>query len=362
MALPELAPLLDLTESDPARCGLSWDPAELGSILEVASARAGAADGPPRARDAVASYLAGRGVSVAPERIRFASSRRSAHRLLLNALCDADHELLVASPGRLDTAAIPAGPARIRPYALSFGGEWHLDRRALARAVGRRTGAILVGNPSEPTGAALGRDDVAFLDGLCAERGIALIGDEALLDSAAAPCASVLEATRCLAFHVSGLSGVCGLDELHAEWWAVSGPGEAVARALSRLERESAEEPAPAAALLAIPPLLARREPYLARLRRRLEENRAALATAALRESPWSLLWGRGGRWAVLEIGAAAEARDVCARLLDDGVAVHPGSSHGLPARGYLVVSLLPPPGSFREALARLERRLRAPL
>jgi alanine-synthesizing transaminase len=354
-------PLLDLTESDPGRCGLAWDSAELGSILGASSAGAQAPDALPRAREAVASYLAGRGVSIAPDRIRFARSRSSAHRLLLSALCGAGDEVLVASPSRPLTAAIPA-QGSVRPYALSYDGEWRLDRRSLARTVTRRARAILVGNPSEPTGAMLRREDLAFLDEICADRGIALVGDEAFADTAAVPCASVLQATRCLAFQISGLSGVCGLPRLQVEWWAASGPDEAVETASSRLERAGADESVPGSALLALPPLLARREQFLARLRKRLAENRASLAAAALRESPWSLSRGRGGCWAVLEIGAAEHEEALCLALLEDGVAVRPGSSCGLPASGYLVVSLLPTPDVFGEALSRLDRRLRAPL
>jgi hypothetical protein len=39
-----------------------------------------------------------------------------------------------------------------------------------------------------------------------------------------------------------------------------------------------------------------------------------------------------------------------------------PGFFHGLPTFGYLTVSLLPTPQIFGEGLARLDRRLRAPL
>jgi alanine-synthesizing transaminase len=358
-------PLLDLTESDPARCGLGWDPAEIGALLDDASSRAPAPDAPARARDAVASYLAGRGVAVDPDRIRFTRSRSSAHLFLAGALCGAGDEVLAPSPGHpfVDALAF-TGSVRVLRYGLAYDGEWRVDLGSLERKLSRRTRAVLVGNPAEPTGASVSREDLAFLDALCADRGVALIGDETFADTLPADgSTSVLDAGSSVAFHLSGLSGVCGLRGLNVEWWAAGGPDDAVAAALARVEPAlHAEEPVPSLALRALPALLARRERFLARLRARLAENRASLAAAALRESPWSLSWGRGGCWAVLEIGAAEREGPLCVALREHGVAVHPGSLYGLPDSGYLVVSLLLPPDAFAEALSRLERRLRAPL
>ncbi len=360
-------PLLDLTESDPARCGLGWDSTDLEAIL-----RDGREAGPDRlrhagaqARDAVASYLAGRGISLAPDRIRLTRSRGDAIRLAVQALCDASDEILVASPGDPVVERLAAtGPVRVGRYALAYDREWHLDRKSLAGAVTDRTRAVLAGNPSEPMGAMLSREDLAFLEVLCTARGMALVVDEAFIDTGPGASPSALEATRCLAFHVSGLSGVCGLPGVGAEWLAAAGPDDLVAAALARLDEALRAGPAsvPAPVEVAIPALLARRERFLAPLRARLAGNRTSLATAALREAPWSLCWGGGGCWAVLRIGSAEGDEALCRALRGDGVAVQPGSAYGLPDDGYLVVSLLPPPDVFVPALSRIDRRLRAPI
>lgn len=112
----------------------------------------------------------------------------------------------------------------------------------------------------------------------------------------------------------------------------------------------------------ALPALLARRGRYLASLRSRLAQNRAALATASVGEAPWTLQWGGGGCWAVLQVNPVQDEEAMCIDILEDGVVVQPGSLDGLPPEGYLVVSLLPEPRVFKEGLARLDRCLRRPL
>jgi hypothetical protein len=159
---------------------------------------------------------------------------------------------------------------------------------------------------------------------------------------------------------VSGLTGVCGLSQLGGEWIAVAGPEPLVARALARLgSHPESNAPPPAPVLPAVPALLARREPFIEALRARLARNRAAIATASLREAPWTLQWGGGGPWAVLQINPVQDVTALCLALLNEGVAVRPGDLDGLADSGYLVVSLLPEPRLFDTGLDRLEAHLR---
>jgi aspartate/methionine/tyrosine aminotransferase len=351
----------DLTRSEPDRCGLGWTDRELDAVLDERSPADSAGAGLREAREAVASYLAGHHVSVAPDRVFFATSRSAARRLALAAV-DPDGEALVPAPARplLDPAAAAAARIRLEPYALEFGEQWRIDRRSVRRATGQRTRAIVVGNPAEPTGAMVDRDELAVLEELCADRGLALVGDEAFLDTALARSVSVARAAACLSVHVSGLGGVCGLSRLAGEWVAVAGPDRAAAAAASRVASlASAGPPVQASTLRALPALLARREPFLERLRARLARNRGVIAAASLREAPWTLQWGAGGCWAVLQINPVRDETELCLELLDEGVAVQPGHLDGFPSTGYLVVSLLPEPDVFLAGLERLEANLR---
>jgi aspartate/methionine/tyrosine aminotransferase len=350
--------ILDLTESDPARCGLGWDAEEL---LDIEGRRSAAAREVmiPEAREAISSYLAGHGASIDPQRVFLVRSRREALRLVLDALCDDASEVLVPVPGRpfLDSGT----PVRQRRYALVFEEKWRIDRQSIQRALTASCRAILVGNPADPTGASLSREELGFLGHLCEAKQLALVGDESLLDSLSEPTQSVASSRRCFAIHIGGLGGVCGLPELEGEWLAVGGPDALAQPLASRLASMTGADLAGARRGVALlPALLGRREAFLSRLRARLTKNRSTLATASLREAPWTMQWG-GGYWAVLQINPNQDEDELCLALLEEGIAVQPGSQGGFPQQGYLILSLLPKPAIFDAALGQIEAQLRRP-
>ncbi len=344
--------LVDLAESDPSRCGL-------GPGLSLVATR-GSAAGPQAlgdAREAIAAHLCGRGAPSAPDRVLLAPSAAAAYGWLLELLCPGDGEMLVPSP----CSPIPAlAPARAARYALRYDGAWRIDRASLLRALTPRTRAVLVASPSSPAGALLSGDELAFLDELCAERGLALVGDEGLAETALAPTASVLGATRCGAFQVSSIATLLGAP-FEEGWLALAGEPSIVRSFVARLEAIARPAPSQEAAAM-LSALLARREPFLSALRKRLTDNRVCLATGALAEAPFTLLNGGGGWWAVLQIGDADDEGAVAGALLDAGVVVQPGFLFGFERSGYLVVSLLPRPEIFREGVERLSKVLRSPI
>ncbi len=213
-------PLLDLTESDPARCGLGWDPAELAEVLAAARAEP-ARSGLREAQEAVSGYLAGRGAAVAPERVVLAPSSQAALALLVELRCTEGDEVLAPLPAK-PLELFPGTGARAVQYALQYDGAWRLDRRSVVRGLSARTRAVLVASPAEPTGALLGPGDLAFLEELCAPRELSLVGDETFADEALGPAPSVAGLRGCLAFHVASAAGACGLPGMGAAWIAAA--------------------------------------------------------------------------------------------------------------------------------------------
>ena len=337
----------------------NWSVRAAGLARASGARQAPTADPARDAAAAVVGYLQGHGAVLGPDQVALAPSLEVARRSLLSALASAGDEVLVPSPWGALLGEWSAPGVRLVPYPLRYDGTWRLDRRALERLVGRQTRAILLAAPAHPTGGCVAEGELAAVAALCARRDLALIGDEALLDTAFDATPSVVSTVDALAIHVSGLATVSGTEGGPA-WIACAGPERLRSALLVRLQ--PALGPLDWARHAGLAGHLDGRGEFLGALRRRLAVNRALLELAALREAPWSALESGGGWAGLLHIGGARSAERLCAELLASGVRILPAASFGLRPDEYLVVSLLTEPLRLQEGLERLEARLRAGL
>jgi len=351
-------PFLDLTVSNPTRCGFQYPEREILAALARPAVLSHEPDarGHAAAREAVAAH---HGHGLRGEDLILTASTSEAYSWLFKLLCDPGDDLLVPSPSYPLfhwLAALEGVEARTVPAIRHE--RWNLDLPALAAAVGPRTRAVVVVNPNNPTGHHLSRTEWAALLGLCADRGLALLVDEVFADYVLEPApdhlATALEtdAPGCPLFVLSGLSKVAALPQVKLGWIAARG----------RLARESLEPlafiadqylsvsaPAQAAAgtLLQLAPGIR------AGLMDRLRSNLAAL-DGLLRGRPSLTRAQVEGGWSALLRIPAVEAGEACAlRLLrEGGVLIHPGHFFDLPEDGYLVCSLLP--AAFAEGMEKV--------
>ncbi len=356
------ARLLDLTETNPTRVGLTGPDDVLAPLARAEARRYEPRPfGLPAARQAAASDFARRGFAVGPERIVLSASTSEAYAFLFKLLCDPGDEVLVPRPGYpLFDFLATLESVRVRTYPLRFDGEWHVDLPALRTALGPRTRAVVVVSPHNPTGACLKRDERDALETLCAAHGAALVSDEVFADYAFRDdprrASSVARDGPALAFALGGLSKSCGLPQLKLAWTAVTGPEPVRREALARLEVVadtylSVSTPVQVAA----PALLARREELQAPIRARLRSNLETLRGALGPGCPASLLEPEGGWSAVLRVPATRSEEDRVTRLLEErDVLVHPGFFFDFPREAHLVLSLLPAEADFAEGVARL--------
>ena len=385
----------DLTASNPTRAGLPY-PRDLLAPLAAPDALAYEPSpfGLAVAREAVAAHLAGRGVPVRPGRVVLTASTSEAYSLLFKVLCDPGDAVLVPQPSyplfehltRLDGVAA-------RPYRLEHHGRWEIDVDGLARGVDARTRAVLLVNPNNPTGSYVRPDELAAVRELAARRGLAIVCDEVFerYPLAAAPEAQVLERsgarpgqeggpaapaevpplgrsgalvadTEVLTFTLGGLSKSAGLPQLKLGWMLVGGPDRLAAPALARLELVCDTYLSVAAPVqLAAGALLDRSRPVADAILARVRGNYAALRRLAGRFPACRVLPAEGGWYAVVQAPAIRSEEDLVVELLRrDGVHVHPGYFFDFPREAFLVLSLLPRPGVFEGAAARVLARASA--
>ncbi len=367
------ARVLDLTASNPTRCGLPY-PGEaiLGALARPeALVYAPEPRGAWTAREAVARYYAERGAAVDPARVVLTASTSEAYAFLFTVLCDPGDAVLAPAPSYPLLEHLAAlSPLRLIPYPVRFDGDdWRIDLDALARAAHDepRARAVAVVSPNNPTGSFLTRREAAALAHLCTERDLAVIADEVFADFAYGPdperaatvaggLADLPAGDAPLAFALNGLSKVAGLPQLKLGWLVPSGPTARVEGALERLDLVADTFLSVGTPVQAALPALLDLAPGIRRaIQDRVSGNRSRLAARLGADSPCRLLPAEGGWYAVLQVprGAGEEAL-VLALLERDDVLVHPGYFFDFPSEAYLVVSLLPEPEVFEPAIERV--------
>jgi len=315
------------------------------------------------ARQAVAEYHRARGVNACdPDRMLLTSSTSEAYAHLFRLLCDPGDEVLVPRPSYplFEPLARVEG-VRLASYSLRYHDGWRVDLDSLEALAGPSTRAVIVVQPNNPTGSCLSSTEADAVESFCAERRIALIADEVFGDfgwhEAALPSLLGRGRGRALTFGLNGISKLCGLPQMKLGWIAVTGPGEAAARAYQGLEWIAdlfLSVGAPAQAML--PVWLDRRGEFQEAARARIAENLEALRAQG-GAAGFEVLRGDGGWSAVLRFRTGrpgGDAPDAAAwALAERDVLLHPGHFYELEDHD-AVLSLIVDPKRVRDGIERL--------
>ena len=351
-------PLIDLTASNPTRCGFSYDEAAI--LAPLARAESLVYDPDPRgmltAREAVCRYYADHGAALPAKNLFLTPSTSEAYSYLFRVLCDPGEEVLIAQPSYpLFDFLAQIENIRLLPYPLFYDHGWHLDADALRSQITPRTRAIALVHPNNPTGHFTKAAERRELEAICAQHGLALIVDEVFLDY---PLVEHPEPSfACgdhpvLTFVLSGLSKIAALPQMKVAWIASFGPETVLEQALERIEVVadtflSMNAPVQGA----LPGWLQGRGVIQSQIRERLRRNMAAL-DRELAGSAISRLEVEGGWYATLRVPAIEPDEALAVRSVRDfGVEVHPGHFFGFPESGWLVLSLLPEGDDFSHGI-----------
>jgi alanine-synthesizing transaminase len=352
---------VDLTVSNPTRCGFAYPPALATALGEASVLRYDAdALGMISARQAIAQlYAESYSTHVTPDRILLTASTSETYGYLLRLFCEPGDAILVPSPSYpLFDLLARLHDVELIPYPLVYHDGWQIDPASLVAAVTPRTRAIVAIHPNNPTGHYCSAADREALFTVAREHDLPLVIDEVFLDykveSVQQPSFAALR-PDVLTFVLGGLSKLLALPQMKLAWTLTCGPPGEAAVAMERLEVIadtflSVSTPPQ----VALPQWLDRREAMQSQIQSRVAENLRTL-DLAIHETSISRLKVEGGWAVVLRVPANNDDRTTAIRLLEEEkIGVHPGSLYGFPDRGWLVLSLLTPRDTFRDGIRRL--------
>jgi alanine-synthesizing transaminase len=354
-------PLLDLSVSNPTKCGFEY---EKEAILQALSNPAALSYEPnsrglETARRAVEGYYAERGADVALEDILLTTSTSEAYSFVFRTLCNPGDELLIPAPSYpLFDFLADIQDVKLVRYPLVYDYGWQIDFHALERAITPRTRGVIAVHPNNPTGHFTKKEEAARLNEICSAREMAIIADEVFLDFAIEEPrpASFAANTGALTFTMSGLSKISGLPQMKMAWLVTSGPGKLKQQALARLEVIADTYLSMNAPVqLATPAFLEQRQGFQKQLMARVRANLLELDRLLAGQKLCGRLKVEGGWYAVLRVPATRSDEELAIELLmAKDVYVHPGHFYDFPADGYLIVSLMTPEQDFSEGMKRL--------
>jgi hypothetical protein len=360
-------PILDLTESNPTRCGFALDGEEI--LAPLHNPRSLTYEPDPRglrtAREAVAQYYSERGVHLDPDQIFLTTSTSEAYSFVFRLLANPGDKILAPQPSYPLFDFLGAlNDVEVLPYPLIYDDGWQVDLETLASRWEPRSRAVLVVHPNNPTGSYIHQRELGGMIEICRDSRAAIIADEVFADYAFGADADRVvthaQKSEALTFTLSGLSKISALPQMKLGWIVVNGPPESRSQAQARLEVIAdtyLSVSAPVA--LATPLWLALRRGIQAQILERVQANLRALDELITPGLPVSRLNVEGGWYAILRVPSTRSDEDWAAKLLtQEGVSVHPGHFYDFPSEGFLILSLLPAREAFKDALGRVIHRI----
>ncbi len=362
---------IDLTESNPTRCGLELPGIDWLDALSDPSNLAYTPDpkGLLRAREAVCSYYAAKGVRVDPAQVVLTSGTSEAYHLVLRLLTHPGQAVLTPAPSYpLIDLLLDLNDIRQHRYPLNCDGTdagpgagpngngWTFNV-ANARSVRQsQTPALIAIHANNPTGHTFSPAERAAMVEFVRMEKMALIVDEVFLDYSGRPDATFASEEGVLTFTLSGISKVLGLPQMKLSWIVVSGPETERREALRRLEIMadvflSVNTPAQNA----LSGWLEHAPEVKSRILERVRTNREILSSAVRGSTALSALPCSGAWTAILRLPDSTDDETFAYDLFNIAkVLAHPGYLFEFPSGSHLVLSLLPPPDRFAEGVRRI--------
>jgi len=320
------------------------------------------------AREAVVMQQQDRGVlDASAEHVFIGNGVSELIDLTLRAMLDNGDEVLIPSPDYpLWTAATVLNGGRAVYYPCPESLDFNPDVDAIERLITKRTRAIVVINPNNPTGAVYSRDVLTAIARLAAKHGLIVLSDEIydqmVYDGAEfVPMATLCRDSLCATF--SGLSKVYRACGYRVGWVSFSGAAERAESYLSALDllaalRLCSNVPGQWAVQTALGGYQSIGK--LCAPGGRLYESRRSVIEAVAASRYLSLVAPRGAMYAFIGVNTdllpGFDDESFALELLEQRhVLVAPGSSFNTEYRDHFRITTLPDGDQLADVFGRIE-------
>lgn len=361
--------ILDLTESNPTRCGFSYHP----ELLQVLSSERSLLYEPePRglltARKGITGYYDRQGVLVDPSNIFLTASTSEAYAHLFRLLCNPGDNVLVPKPSYpLFDYLCTLSDVEVRHYRLQYQDGWEIDLDSIKDAIDPSTRALLLVHPNNPTGSFVKKAENEAIMEIVQKHGLALIADEVfgefLFEDVEGSYKSFAAEKHSLVFTLNGISKLLGLPQMKLAWITVSGETGPVHEAVNRLEIICDTYLSTGTPIQhALTQLLDDGQRVTDQIKKRIRTNYHSLRSMTAGSSA-TLLDAEGGWNAILQFPSIMSDEDWALQTLKEcNVLVHPGHFFEIELNACIVVSLLPEESTFSNGIGRLLDSVRSTL
>ncbi|MFM8651789.1 MAG: pyridoxal phosphate-dependent aminotransferase [Acidimicrobiaceae bacterium] len=315
--------------------------------------------GEPQTLKAIASHLTQRsGVTVSPEQILYTAGTQNGLCTALLTLVQNGDEVLVPDPYYATyEGLVAASGATFVPVATRPEDNFHVTAQAIERAVTKRTKALLLNTPSNPTGAVLTEKEIDEIGEVCERHDLWIICDEVYADMTFdVPFCSPFDRPhlRHRTLAVSSISKSHALPGFRAGWVAshpdVTPRLVLVAEAMLFGSQPFIED--------ALTVALNEKHPEVKRLRLAFRERAETLIKAFANSRAITARMPEGGMFIMLDVRRTKLSGEEFAwRLLrEENVSVMPGESFGNGGAGHIRIALTVDSEILREACARIRK------
>ena len=315
--------------------------------------------GEPQTLKAIASHLTRRsGVTVSPEQILYTAGTQNGLCTALFTLVQNGDEVLVPDPYYATyEGLVAASGATFVPVATRPEDNFHVTAQAIERAVTKRTKALLLNTPSNPTGAVLTEKEIDEIGEVCERHDLWIICDEVYADMTFdVPFCSPFDRPhlRHRTLAVSSISKSHALPGFRAGWVAshpdVTPRLVLVAEAMLFGSQPFIED--------ALTVALNEKHPEVEQLRLAFRERAETLIKAFANSRAITARMPEGGMFIMLDVRRTKLSGEEFAwRLLrEENVSVMPGESFGNGGAGHIRIALTVDSEILREACARIRK------